>query len=169
MPLRKNICYIPFMSYISSHFCGIILHHSDVVVSHALCSSFSCCSVQQGPPCLPLPSAAHRAVVIGLLLSVGNVLACLIQLGGKWERYARSSYNSLCRLGTNVQWKPQDKMLQCSYKNEAARVKTTQLKQEIKRGAKKTTFSFWTLNSKILTTWHIIPTVLLAAVIYCSM
>ena len=37
MPLRKNICYFPLMSRISSsHFLSIILHHSDVVVSDAL-------------------------------------------------------------------------------------------------------------------------------------
>lgn len=50
MPLRKNICYFPLMSYISSfHFLGIILHHSDVVVSNALCSTLPWGFVQQGP------------------------------------------------------------------------------------------------------------------------
>lgn len=43
------------------------------------------------------------------------VMYSLIQLGGKGQRCAGTSYDNPPRLGTNVQWKPEDNMLQCSY------------------------------------------------------
>lgn len=89
------------------------------------------------PPHLPLPLSTHCAVV----LNVGDAFTSLIHLGGKGQRCARSSYNNLPRLGTNVQWKPEDNMLQCSYQKEQCRLSgswymTTQLEQKIRKGEK---------------------------------
>lgn len=89
------------------------------------------------PPHLLLPSSACCTAV----LNRGDAFTSLIQLGGKEQRCTGSSYDNLSRLGTNMQWKPEDNMLQCSYQNKqrklsGSRYGNTQLEQKIRKGRK---------------------------------
>lgn len=75
MPVRENICYFPLMSCISpSHFLGVILCYSDVVVSDTLCSAFP--EVLSHPLHLSLTSPDWCGMVIDPLLSVRNSFTC---------------------------------------------------------------------------------------------
>lgn len=114
------------------------------------------------PPHLPHPSPACSAAV----LNMGNAFASLIQLVGKGQRHAGSSYNNLPRLGTNVQQKPKDNVLQCSYQNKQCRLSElwymiAQLEQKIRRGGKASPSLFGHLPVKFCQLGILFPPYLL--------
>lgn len=159
------------MSYISSfHFLSGILHHSDVVVSDALCSSFPWGFLHWGPQPSSLSSSSFTSPLCCCPWHV-RCIKLLWFTGRKEQRCVGSSYT------TCLDWEQMcNESLRTTCCNALTEVSsvgcqghdmwppTYSIRWEV---GKSPTFSFWTLTSKILPTWRIIPIVWVPSVVYC--
>lgn len=163
MPLRKNICYFPLMSYIASfHFLGIILHHSDVEVSTPLCSTLPWDPVQQSPR----PSS-----LIFSFLSFTSLLCCCPQCE-QWVHFFDSAGRERAEMCREQLGQPALAGNKCAMEDQRqndAILLTKQLVYPVRVVIQNHPVRTEDWKSKILPTCHIILTVFVDSVVCCCM
>lgn len=173
MPLRKNICCFPLMSYISSsHFLSVILLHSGRY-GGPWCplQKFFLVFCIRSSVFLSTSPFLHQPVV---LFSSAGVMHLLLWFSCEGQgRSVQGAPTTICLSGNvcaaEAQGQhsamPSPKLAVCAV---SVRKHDHPVRTEDK-SRKTLIFSFWTLSSLVLPTWHIFPTIFVVFVFHCCM